>query len=177
MFSSEPKIKLNDTVICYASPLNMFPLVVEANKTYRCKYGSYKLDDFVGKSFGSKMPSTDSKGFLHLLRPTPALWTLSLPHRTQIIYSADISLLTSLLELRPGSKVAEAGTGSGSFSHSILNTIGPEGHLYTFEYHAERVEKAKLEFNQHGFSDRVTVSHRDVCKDGLDLDDCVDAGI
>lgn len=39
------------------------------------------------------------------------------------------------LEIRPGSIVCEAGTGSGSLSHAILRSIGPTGHLYTCDFH------------------------------------------
>ena len=35
------------------------------------------------------------------------------------------------------------GTGSGSMSHSLIRTIAPSGHLHTFEFHAERAEKAR----------------------------------
>ena len=69
----------------------------------------------------------------------------------------------------------ESGTGSGSFSHSIARTLAPHGHLYTFEYHQERVYAAKKEFEEHGLSDMVTLRCRDVCKDGFDLEDKVDA--
>jgi tRNA (adenine57-N1/adenine58-N1)-methyltransferase len=48
--------------------------------------------------------------FHQLLRPTPELWTLSLPHRTQILYIADIAYILSELGIRPGSTVIEAGT-------------------------------------------------------------------
>lgn len=91
-------------------------------------------------------------GYIHLLRPTPELWTLSLPHRTQIVYLPDISFITNELRVRPGSRVIEAGTGSGSMTHSLARTIGcGEGtaeewdtgpKLFSFEYHATRYEKA-----------------------------------
>lgn len=49
---------------------------------------------------------------MYILHPTPELWTLNLPHRTQILYSTDISLITMMLELKPGSVVCESGKGS-----------------------------------------------------------------
>lgn len=46
---------------------------------------------------------------MYLLHPTPELWTQVLPHRTQILYVADISFIISYLDLKPGSKVIESG--------------------------------------------------------------------
>ncbi|KAI8879778.1 tRNA methyltransferase complex GCD14 subunit [Backusella circina FSU 941] len=119
--------------------------------------------------------SSNYKGFVYLLHPTPELWTLVLPHRTQILYIADISFISTMLEMKPGVNVIESGTGSGSFSHSIARTVAPSGHLYSFEYHAERAAMAEQEFKEHGYGDIITVNHRDVCKDGFDLKDKVGA--
>ncbi|KAI3483978.1 hypothetical protein L1887_52992 [Cichorium endivia] len=56
--------------------------------------------------------------------PTPELWTLALPHRTQILYAPDMSFISMKLNMGPGSRVIEAGTGSGSFSHFIARCVG-----------------------------------------------------
>jgi tRNA A58 N-methylase Trm61 len=69
----------------------------------------------------------------------------------------------------------ECGTGSGSFSHSIARTIAPEGTLYSFEYHQERVDKAQTEFEDHGLSSVIKLEHRDVCKNGFGIEDKVTA--
>ncbi|RKP07253.1 tRNA methyltransferase complex GCD14 subunit-domain-containing protein, partial [Thamnocephalis sphaerospora] len=168
-------IEAGDMVIAYLNRENMIPLVVRPGATYNNRYGTYRHADFVGQPFGAKVVSHTGRGFMHLLHPTPELWTLALPHRTQILYQPDISFITAYLELRPGMVVVESGTGSGSFSHSITRSIQPNGHLYTFEYHAARAEQARKEFAEHGLSDIITLTCRDACKDGFDLEDCVDA--
>lgn len=43
-----------------------------------------------------------STGWVYLLAPTPELWTTVLKHRTQILYVADISMICTFLELKPG---------------------------------------------------------------------------
>ncbi|KCV70261.1 hypothetical protein H696_02591 [Fonticula alba] len=111
--------------------------------------------------------ATPGGGWAYLLHPSPELWTVSLPHRTQILYVADISFITMQLNIQPGSVVVESGTGSGSFSHSLARTVGPTGHLHTFEYHAQRAELAAEEFARHGLADRATVRCRDVCELGF----------
>ncbi|KAK3769534.1 hypothetical protein RRG08_044729 [Elysia crispata] len=171
--ANKHNVGCGDTVLLYVGYDNMLPVVVEKGKTHQTKFGAVKHDDLIGKQFGTRLQCP--RGWIYLLRPTPELWTLSLPHRTQILYTTDISMVIFQLDLRPGSIVAEAGTGSGSLSHAILRTIAPKGHLHTFEFHKERSEKAREEFHLHGHAQCVTVTHRDVCGEGFQLEHTVDA--
>lgn len=102
---------------------------------------------------------------------------MNLPHRTQILYTPDISMILMQLEVKPSSIVIEAGTGSGSLSHYFLRAVQGLGHLYTFDFHESRVDQAREEFQKHGFGDSVTAQHRDVCADGFtdELDGKADA--
>ncbi|KAF9370077.1 tRNA (adenine-N(1)-)-methyltransferase catalytic subunit trm61 [Podila verticillata] len=168
-------IEDGDLVVVYLARENMSIIRIKDGEYFNCKFGSYKHSDMIGLEYGSKLGSNTGRGFLYLLYPTPELWTQVLPHRTQILYIADISFVMNFLNLKPGMSMIESGTGSGSFSHSIVRTIAPTGHLYTFEYHQERVNAAKKEFEEHGLSHLVTLQCRDVCKDGFNLENKVDA--
>ncbi|XP_068247074.1 tRNA (adenine(58)-N(1))-methyltransferase catalytic subunit TRMT61A-like [Palaemon carinicauda] len=183
-FSSCKKlIEVGDTVILYISVTHLYaievkPKIINKNGTeidnvFQTRYGCLTVADLVGKPFGSKI--TLPKGWVHVLYPTPELWTVTLPHRTQILYTPDISMVVTQLEIGPGSVVCEAGTGSGSLSHALLRAIGPTGKLHTCDFHKERVQVALDEFTRHGFGDRVTVSHRDVCVEGLGVEGVADA--
>ena len=117
---------------------------------------------------------------MYMLPPTPDLWTVALPHRTQILYTADICLVVANLELRPGLTVVESGTGSGSLSSSLARAVAPTGKLYTFEFNEMRVEKAKEDFAMTGVDGVTTVTHQDVLQNGftlpgIDLENSVDA--
>jgi len=181
--SRKPVIEENDLVILYVNFNTIYPVYVrptilskkgaEVENIYQTKYGSLKAMDLVGVKYGCKVQL--SKGYGYALHPTPELWTKCLPHRTQILYSTDISLVTLQLELKPGSIVVESGTGSGSLSHSLIRTVAPSGHLFTFDFHAERSEKARQEFSEHGISHLVTATHRDVCAEGFGLTNKADA--
>ncbi|OSD07354.1 GCD14-domain-containing protein [Trametes coccinea BRFM310] len=175
MWSTAREIAAGDTVIAWMTRDLIQPLVITPGKDLNSKYGYYRHDELIGIPYGSKVRSRNGKGFIHLLRPTPELWTLALPHRTQILYLADIAFVTSWLNIRPGSKVIEAGTGSGSFSHSVARTVGPGGHLWSYEFHEARANKAREEFTRHGMDDIVTLTHRNVCKEGFTVVDTVDA--
>lgn len=55
----------------------------------------------------------------------------------------DIAYISSYLDIKPGSRVVEAGTGSGSFSHALARTVGKAGKVFSFEFHEPRFEQAK----------------------------------
>ena len=90
-----------------------------------------------GKDEGAETPTTDatetkkdivkaataSSGFAHLIPPTPETWTLSLPHRTQVVYTPDYSYILQRLRVRPGDHLIEAGAGSGSFTHAAVRCV------------------------------------------------------
>ncbi|KAI8894995.1 tRNA methyltransferase complex GCD14 subunit-domain-containing protein [Globomyces pollinis-pini] len=168
-------IALDDVVIAYSNPNDMKPIYIQKDGVYTNRHGTFRHNDLIGKKWGTKAGCAKNAGFIFLLYPTPELWTMVLPHRTQILYQPDISLISTFLKLEPGVNMIEAGTGSGSFSHSIARTIAPNGKLFTFEYHEERVSKATNEFKKHGYGDIIKITHRDVCKDGFGLENQVQA--
>ncbi|SYW74780.1 related to GCD14 - translational repressor of GCN4 [Ustilago bromivora] len=118
-------IQPGDLIIVFASrDKTPLPLTVTPGEHVSNMFGHFPHDDMVGMPYGSKMVSKNGRGYVYLLRPTPELWTLALPHRTQILYAPDMSFISMKLGMGPGSRVIEAGTGSGSFSHVIARTVG-----------------------------------------------------
>ena len=135
---------------------------------------------------GNKAAVTAPTGFVHILPPTPEIWTSSLPHRTQVVYTPDYSYILHRLRARPGTVVVEAGAGSGSFTHAAARAVfngtpnknergvnmhphheGLFGKVWSFEFHEQRVQKLKAEISEHGLEGIVEVTHRDVCQDGF----------
>lgn len=131
-------------------------------------------------------------GFVHLLPPTPESWTISLPHRTQVVYTPDYSYVLQRLQVRPGQTIIEAGAGSGSFTHASARAVfngypsqphadgepsrkrRKYGRVCSFEYHEPRVAGLRKEIEDHGLAEVVRVTHRDVYQDGFSLDDTED---
>lgn len=138
-FSGPQKLLISygDNVLIYINPKEIIPIVLTEKESTVTRVGKFNHSDLVNLPFGKKVLASNNAGFVHLLHPTPELWTCILPHRTQILYRPDISLITMKLGLTNGSVVLEAGTGSGSFSHSLSRTVGT-GRVYSYEYHEER---------------------------------------
>jgi tRNA (adenine57-N1/adenine58-N1)-methyltransferase catalytic subunit len=114
-------------------------------------------------------------GFVYILPPTPEIWTSSLPHRTQVVYTPDYSYVLQRIRARPGSRLIEAGSGSGSFTHASARAVydgesDPKGKVFSFEFHEQRFEKMKKEIAEHGLDGLVEINHRDVYKEGFLVD-------
>ncbi|KAA8902884.1 hypothetical protein TRICI_005808 [Trichomonascus ciferrii] len=166
----EGEIREGSLVLAWLTRTDIKPIRVTKDEKLNTRYGCFRHNDMIGMRYGTQMPSMNDQGFIHLMAPTPELWTLSLPHRTQIVYTPDSSYIVQRLRIRPGSRVIEAGTGSGSFTHALARTVGSCGHVFSYEFHEARFHEAKKEFEEHGLLEgRVTLTHRDVCQEGFDL--------
>lgn len=64
---------------------------------------------FIFKKIKSRTTEKSRSGWLYMLKPSPELWTMSLPHRTQIIYNMDASYICLELELSQNKTICEAG--------------------------------------------------------------------
>ncbi|KAH7318297.1 S-adenosyl-L-methionine-dependent methyltransferase [Stachybotrys elegans] len=143
------------------------------------RFGSFPHSTLLNIPWGSQVPVAASSGFIHILRPTPELWTSSLPHRTQVVYTPDYSYILHRIRARPGTRIIEAGAGSGSFTHASARAVyngyptGPadqRGKVFSFEFHEPRYEKMKEEIKGHGLEGVVQITHRDVYQDGFLVD-------
>lgn len=151
----------------------------------------------VDEEIAKKAIKTAATGFVHLLPPTPELWTSSLPHRTQVVYTPDYSYILHRIRARPGSVIIEAGAGSGSFTHAaaravfngypdpVKERVGTQtndtsgatevkkphvekrGRVYSFEFHKPRCNALRSEIADHGLDGIVELTHRDVCSEGF----------
>ena len=160
-------VRAGDVVIVYSSPTQMSPLRITPGSIFSNRYGHFHHSDFIGRPYASRVQARGSTGYVIPLHVTPELWTLSLTHRTQILYFADIALVLLQLDLRPGAVVLESGTGSGSLTTALARAVQPTGHVHTFEFNADRVAKAKRDFALLSLTPTVSVHHRDVCADGF----------
>lgn len=159
-----PVIRQGDTCVIHISEHMRYTLKIEPDVEIQTKFGIIKATDLLNHSYGVRYEC--KRGWILPLRLTPELWTQLLPHRTQILYQADISMILLQLDIKPGSVVVESGTGSGSLSHAILRACLPNGYLYTFDINESRVKEASKEFTDHGYGNNVLVSPRNVCELG-----------
>jgi tRNA (adenine57-N1/adenine58-N1)-methyltransferase catalytic subunit len=170
-------VQAGDVVLAFHGHDDTRPMKVTPGVELHCKSGKFKHDDIIGMQYGTRVRGvsnvkTDTTvPTLLILQCSADLWTQAVPHRTQIIYSTDIAVILMNLRVKPGVFVAEAGTGSGSLTHSFARAVAPHGKVFTFDFHRGRALQAKDEFRENGVGDLVVSGWRDVCTTNTDGDD------
>ena len=148
-------VQKGDTVIIFHGHDEYRPVKVFPGNELHCKDGKFRHNDMIGVPYGSRIKGRSNVNedttvpTLLILKPSADLWTLAVPHRTQIIYATDIATILMGLRVRPGSVVVEAGTGSGSLTHSFARGVAPDGRVHTFDFHKGRAMEARKEFVQN----------------------------
>ena len=167
-YKKDNTIREGDLVIFWDDKDNYWPAKMKKGESYMTYKGKFYYDDIIDKAdFGTKVFFKRGQGFINVIRPTSHLYTVSLPRRTQILYSPDVSMVIGRLGLKPGSVVVESGTGTGSLSVSLIRTVYPKGHLFTYEFNKQRQLKAEEDFKGLGLGPYVTSTHRDVLGEGF----------
>ncbi|KAG5500571.1 hypothetical protein JKF63_03666 [Porcisia hertigi] len=173
--------KEGDVVLVVHGHQNITPLVLQRGAVLHCKAGKFDHDDIIGHSLGtffkgrSNLKSDPRESSVLILQNSADMWTQAVPHRTQIIYATDIAVILLNLRLGPGKKVVEAGTGSGSLTHSLAKAVAPNGCVYTCDFHKQRCLEARAEFRRNGLNSHLVCSQwRDVCTTSTGPADVVD---
>ncbi|KAF7458970.1 putative tRNA (adenine-N(1)-)-methyltransferase catalytic subunit [Cryptosporidium felis] len=160
------KCKSGELVILFGGYEMVLQVILEPNARTQTRNGVFLHNDIIGGHFGKRIFDTSKSKWMVVLKPTPELISVSLNHRTQILYQADISLICVLLDVSPGKNIIEAGTGSGSLTTSLSRSAFPGGTIFTFEYDKKRHLESIQDFRRYGISN-VVCQHQDVCKNGF----------
>ena len=164
-------VLLGETAVLCDESGSLSSFTVTSSGSTSTKAGSFRHDTMLGKAYGSLLQPSGADAEdgrpAYVLKLTPELWTLSLPRRTQILFSADIALIVARLNSRPGACLVESGTGSGSLTHALARAVAPGGSVYTYEFNAQRAEQALNDFTLHGLGGVIRSSCRDVVTDGF----------
>jgi tRNA (adenine57-N1/adenine58-N1)-methyltransferase len=66
-----------------------------------------------------------------------------MPRGATIVYPKDSAIILGVADVKPASRVLEAGAGSGALSISILRAVGSDGYLHSFEMREDFAEIAR----------------------------------
>jgi tRNA (adenine57-N1/adenine58-N1)-methyltransferase len=137
---------------------------IEAGGEFHTHKGAVKFDDLLGREYGTIVESAEHKEFL-VFKPTMSdTVLLKVRRQTQIVYPKDSALIVMHCGLGSGSRVVEAGTGSGSLTAILANHVKPTGRVYSYEVREDFINTAKKNLEHAGVSNWVEIRNSDVTK-------------
>ncbi len=159
--SLDSKIREGDYVLLYLDLRRTYFVKVEAGKTFHTHKGYLKLDDLIGKDFGTQIPSSLGTDFT-VLKPSLTDLIMKSSRQTQITYPKDAALIVMFSGIGSGSCVVEAGTGTGALTTALAHYVKPTGKIYTYDLREEHQKTAEKNLRRAGLIDFVELKSGDV---------------
>ncbi|KUK27600.1 MAG: tRNA (Adenine-N(1)-)-methyltransferase [Acetothermia bacterium 64_32] len=131
-----------------------FLIRLEPGGEFHSHRGVILHDRIVGRPEGTRVLSGTGHPFF-ALRPRVGERMMKVRRRTQIVYPKDAGWLVLALDLFPGARVIEMGTGSGAFTILLCQLVGREGRVYTYDRREDFLENALCNLERYGLADRV----------------------
>jgi tRNA (adenine57-N1/adenine58-N1)-methyltransferase len=97
-----------------------------------------------------------------LFQPTLRDILLNTKRQSQIIFPKDIGYILLRLSVGPGTTVVEAGTGSGALTSALAWSVGPTGHVYSYDRRSDMQNLARKNLERIGLAERVTFHNSDI---------------
>lgn len=162
----------DDLVVLISEDKKRFFVRLEPGAVLHTHKGQVYHDDVIGQPLGRRVTSHIGQTFLVLL---PSVHDLSMNVRraTQIVYPKDVGYVLVKMNIVPGVRVIEAGTGSGALTTALARYVAPGGHVYSYDVRDDMHRLAQKNLALAGLDDVVTFKLRDI-QAGFDEDD-VDA--
>ncbi|MDX2344532.1 MAG: tRNA (adenine-N1)-methyltransferase [Acidimicrobiia bacterium] len=109
-------------------------------------HGVLPHDTIIGTEEGTTMQSSLNRP-LTLLRPRLADYALKMPRGAAVVYPKDVGAILVWADIRPGSLVLEAGTGSGALTMALARAVGSEGSVVSYELREDHAKLARKRIN------------------------------
>lgn len=116
------------------------------------------MDDWVGKEFGTKV--VFDHGQAYLLKPSTEDLMMKAARESGIIYPKDAAFLMIRSGIRPGFKVLEIGTGSGSLTMALATAVAPNGKVHTYDRRLDLPQNAVKNITRAGLTPYVEFHQR-----------------
>lgn len=150
-----------DLVLLVGQRHKHFIITLKAGMDFHTHRGILKHDDLIGLPWGTQVFSHKDAPF-YIFSPSLADVLRDMPRNTQILYPKDIGFILVTIGIGPGSRVIEAGTGSGAMTAALAHSVGTRGQIFTYDNREKMSKLAQKNLRRLGMDDRVDFKIRDI---------------
>lgn len=161
-----------DLAMLFTSDYKRYVVRLHQQGVTHTHLGAFWHSALIGRTWGATVQSQIGHQAM-LLQPSLTDVMKSLKRGTQIVYPKDAAYIVHRLSLHAGSRVIEAGTGSGGLTTALAWAVMPSGIVFTHEVRPDIHQVARDNLARLGLSPFVKMFLSDI-KDGFKATD-VDA--
>lgn len=126
----------------------LYTFTITPGKEWHTHKGWITHDDLIGLPEGSVVSTTAGLKFTAFI-PLLADYVLSMPRGATIVYPKDAAMIVGVADIYPGSRVLEAGVGSGALTLSLLRAVGERGFVHSVERRQDFADNAKTNIENY----------------------------
>ena len=153
----------DDLALLVGRDRKSFVVRLEPGSQLHTHRGVVAHDDLIGTLWGTQLSTHLGYPFL-LLRPSTDDLVRGLRRTTQIVYPKDAGYVLMKMNIVPGCRVVEAGTGSGGLTLIFAQAVSPTGRVYSYEVRSEMQRLAYKNLEQLGLTGFVEFKQRDIAE-------------
>ena len=154
-------IQDGDLVLLVGQRHKHYIITLKAGMDFQTHRGVLQHDDMIGQPWGTRLKSHMGNPF-YVFQPSLADVLREMPRNTQILYPKDIGFILVTTGVGPGSRVLEAGTGSGSMTTALAYSVGETGKVTSYEVREPMQKLAQKNLRRLGLDQRVDFKLRDI---------------
>ncbi|MGB3995634.1 MAG: tRNA (adenine-N1)-methyltransferase [Acetomicrobium sp.] len=142
-----------------ANRKDSFLVSLESEGKLETRLGIVFHKEVMKAGFGGRVCSHNGNVF-YIMKPTLGEYLRRIKRKTQIVFPKEAGFILLQLDIGPGSRVVECGTGSGSLTTAFAHFVGDEGCVYSYDAREEFVELARRNCRKWGVEHRVEFNVR-----------------
>jgi tRNA (adenine57-N1/adenine58-N1)-methyltransferase catalytic subunit len=130
---------------------------LETDKAFHGKGGILPFSSVIGSLWGARFGEYD------VFSPTlEDIMMFGVRRETQIVFPKDAFFALSKLNIRPGGRVMEVGTGSGTMTLLLSRSVGPEGTIFSVEKEERHFKNAKKNVEKYREFENIQLHNMDI---------------
>ena len=150
----QSQTKADDLVLLLTGGGKRHLLRLQPGRLFHSNLGKIQHDELIDLPYGTTVYSHLGHSML-LLEPSLDDLMTRIKRNTQIIFPKDAAMVLRRLNLRAGSRVIEAGTGSGALTIALAWAVAPSGRVYSYEIREDHLQVARSNLEKIGLLKNV----------------------
>ena len=159
--------KVGDVAMLQDRRNRQYMFTIAHNGVFESHIGNLAHSSLIGRKEGTWF-QTSKQSWVIVFRPTKYEISLNMPRIATIVYPKDIGTIITYSNIKPGARVLEAGSGSGSLTIALSDAVGDSGRIYSYDIREDMSQMARSNVDQFAASSsNVTFKVKNI-NDGID---------